>query len=648
MPQIYELNLRDYWNIAIRRKWIIVGSFSLVFFSIFIYTNLQKPLYKASVILRIEPTLLPSTIVFPSRNVVFPTGQKLDSYEKQITGRTVLEKTARELGWITDNMSLGKQNEVITDIREELNVNKLDRGSMLRLTVVSGNPNRAAILANKVATVFKKLNVEEKNQLAHNVRVFIENTLKEVEVKLKEQEKRSRALTTRGVVGSGKSVIDQIHKLERDRMGLLKKFTKLHPDVMKLDYEINELKDELKKLPKEEFEYGILQRDIHTNESLYSTLKQKLYEARIREAEKIDNVLLISPAIAPRWPYYPKKGKNYSVALALGLVIGTSMALIIEHLDTSIGRVDDVESFIKAAVLGVIPYCSDKPVSSRGAEEKWMRIFRGKKSTIKQESRLFIFDKKKYQALFMEAFRILSVNLQVVFGKSEKIKNKVLMITSCNPEEGKSMIVSHLGIVLSQLGYRVLIIDTDTRRASIHKIFGLQKKEHGFTDILMGRITPDAAVRTATDLMLGALSVDKIVDKPWLDSLNIITSGSVASNVITLFNSDKMAETLNYFKSRYDVVLVDSSPILAVSEPSVLLPRTDGVLLVYRAGSTSRLALRRAKTQIESVKGRGGLSGVILNNVTPEIGLDTYYYYSRKYYTNEDESSKKERGNGYV
>ena len=248
----------------------------------------------------------------------------------------------------------------------------------------------------------------------------------------------------------------------------------------------------------------------------------------------------------------------------------------------------------------------------------------------------------------MEAFRILSVNLQVVFGKSEKIKNKVLMITSCNPEEGKSMIVSHLGIVLSQLGYRVLIIDTDTRRASIHKIFGLQKKEHGFTDILMGRITPDAAVRTATDLMLGALSVDKIVDKPWLDSLNIITSGSVASNVITLFNSDKMAETLNYFKSRYDVVLVDSSPILAVSEPSVLLPRTDGVLLVYRAGSTSRLALRRAKTQIESVKGRGGLSGVILNNVTPEIGLDTYYYYSRKYYTNEDESSKKERGNGYV
>jgi len=310
--------------------------------------------------------------------------------------------------------------------------------------------------------------------------------------------------------------------------------------------------------------------------------------------------------------------------------------------------VDDIESFIKVAVLGVIPYCTENPAPPDKTEKKWPGIFRKKKARAKQELQLLMLDKKKHTTLFLEAFRILSVNLQVVFGKSERIRNKILMITSCNPEEGKSMVTSNLGIILSQLGYRVLLIDTDTRRASIHKIFGLKKKENGFTDVLMGKITPDAAVRTATDLMLGALSVDKIVGKPWLDNLNIVTSGSTASNIITLFNSEKMVETLNYFKNKYDIVLIDSSPVLAVSEPSFLLPKTDGVLLVYRAGSTSRLALRRAKIQIESVKGKDALSGVILNNVTPEIGLDTYYYYSRKYYASEDESPSKERGGGHV
>ena len=80
---------------------------------------------------------------------------------------------------------------------------------------------------------------------------------------------------------------------------------------------------------------------------------------------------------------------------------------------------------------------------------------------------------------------------------------------------------------------------------------------------------------------------------------------------------------------------MDTSPVLAVSEPSILMPKVDGVILVYKAGSTSRLALRRAKIQIESVKGPGSLSGIILNNVMPEVGVNTYYYYNRRYYGEE-------------
>ena len=259
------------------------------------------------------------------------------------------------------------------------------------------------------------------------------------------------------------------------------------------------------------------------------------------------------------------------------------------------------------------------------------------KKEIKCEVLISALDQSS-RSIFLEAFRILSVNIQVLFGKGEKIKNKAILITSCNPEEGKSVIASNLSVILSQMGYRTLIVDADSRRANIHKVFGLKNKENGLLDILTGKITFDAAVRTATDLMLGTTEAEKIINRPWLNNLNILTAGAVFPNPINLFNSEKMDALLEYFKKRYDVILIDTSPILAVSEPSILIPKMDGVLLVYKAGSTSRLALRRAKIQIESVKGPGALSGVILNNVMPEVGMDTYYYYYRRYYGEKEKT----------
>jgi len=220
------------------------------------------------------------------------------------------------------------------------------------------------------------------------------------------------------------------------------------------------------------------------------------------------------------------------------------------------------------------------------------------------------------------------------------------MITSCKPEEGKTVVTSTAGIIMAQMGLKVLIVDGDVRRAHIHKSFGLRTKEQGLTELLTGKVSPDAAIKTATDMMLGDTSIDHILSRPWLNNLNIVTSGAAYPNIITLFNSHKLEEVLAYYKARYDIILIDTSPILAVSEPSLLLPRTDGVLLVYRAGFTSRLALRRAKIQIEGIKGKGGVSGVVLNNVTPELGMDTYYYYNKRYYSEDDKKGRSGRQKG--
>jgi tyrosine-protein kinase Etk/Wzc len=653
MEQAYELNLRDYRVIFLKRRWVILTVFFAVFFSIFTYTALQVPIYSASVLIKVEPSLtFPSQIVFPT-SLSFARPFELSDYAKQIVGKPILEEAAQDLGWIKDNSSPQEKNRVIAEISGKVSAMEIEKSNMIRLSAQFGDPERAADIVNKIAEVFKKVNAEQKNEQARNVRIFIEQRLAEVSTQLKEQDERLRTLTMQGAVGTGVNIVQQIYELERKLKDLTARFTERHPDVVNLKGQIERLKQELKNMPKEEFEYGILKRDIAINESLYTSLKQKLQESLIKEAEKVDNIILVNPAITPRQPFYPNKTKNYSFAIMLGLILGATTALMSEHMDTSIGRVDDIESFIKVNVVGIIPYYHEKPKEEEHKKPKSPRAFFKRPQKPEEVSKPFsiLVLERDGRSLFAEAFRILGVNIQVLFGKGGRIKNKIVMVTSCRPEEGKTSIISNLGVTMAQMGYKALVIDADTRRANVHKIFGLKDKENGLTDILTGKINPDEAIRTATDLMLGvACGIDEIVDKPWLNNLNLITAGSVFPNPITLFNSSKMDEVMNYFRDKYDLVLVDASPILAVSEPSILVPKVDGILLVYKAGATSRIALRRAKLQIESTKGRGSLSGIILNNVTPEIGMDAYYYgyYSKKYYGEKPKSSQIKEGSDNV
>jgi Mrp family chromosome partitioning ATPase/uncharacterized protein involved in exopolysaccharide biosynthesis len=661
--QLYELNIRDYWNIFLKRKLLIIISFMVVFSSIFTYTSFQTPIYTATVLIKIDQNLNIPEIIFPS-NMRYRMGGEaevnLADYTKQIISRPVLETAARNLGLIKDGMPGREKNDVVSAISAEVEATEIEKTNMIRLQVSSKDPQAAADLANKIAEAFKKLNMEQKNQQAYNVRAFIEKTLEDVSKNLRDQDERLRNLTMRGAVGSGVNIVTQIYELEKKREDLLTKFTEKHPDVVQLDQQIMELKEALKSLPKEEFEYGILKRDITINEALYTNLKQKLPEAQIKEAEKIDNVLIVNPAIAPRHPSYPDKKRNYTAAVVLGLVLGVAMALVTENIDTSIGRVEDIENFIKVSVIGVIPFCSRKDEDVHGKKgwrgnlsRSFARFFKGglfgkekSRKEIKCEVLISALDQSS-RSIFLEAFRILSVNIQVLFGKGEKIKNKAILITSCNPEEGKSIVSCNLAMIMAQMGYKTLLIDADSRRANVHKIFGIKTKEGGLLDILTGKSEFDAVVRTATDIMLGTTDSDKVIDRPWMNNLNILTAGSVFPNPANLFNSEKMDELLNYFKKRYDLVIIDTSPVLAVSEPSILMPKVDGVLLVYKAGSTSRLALRRAKIQIESVKGPGSLSGIILNNVMPEVGVNTYYYYyNKRYYGygDDEEADPKVKG----
>lgn len=623
--------------------------------SVFIYTSLQTPIYQATALLKVDRSTRPSEIMYPGREFVWGGFDQFEiqDYIKQILSGPVGETALRELGWIKEGMTREEVEKLVSDMYAGVSANEVENSNMIRLSLAYQDPEKAAVLVNKRAEVFIKMVAEQKNQQTRNVRIFIEKTLNEVSAKLKEEEDRLRVLTTQGATGAGVNIVQQIAELEKKLSDLSGSYTDKHPSIVTLKEEIGLLREKVRNLPKEEFEYGILKRDISINEGLYTSLKQQLQEAQIKEAEEINNIILVNPAFVPQSPVYPDKVKNYLVGIILGIILGVTTALVTEHMDTSVGKVEDIENVIKANVVGVIPYCNEQFKGEEKKERKGFGIF-FKKAIQPQAPKpgvIFELDRSTGNSLFLEAFRLLCVNLQVLFGREGRVKNKIIMITSCKPEEGKTLVVSTLGMTMAQMGHKVLIIDADIRRPRVHKVFGLKERENGLTEVLTGKINPEAAVRTATDIMLGAANIDKIIDKPWINNLNIITAGSSLHSDISIFNSIRLDEVLSHFRNLYDIVLLDTSPILAVSEPSILLSKTDGVLLVYRSGFASRLALRRAKVQIESIKGKGSLSGVIINNVKPQISMGADYYYDNKYYGKEEKERlglKKEAGSQNV
>lgn len=333
---------------------------------------------------------------------------------------------------------------------------------------------------------------------------------------------------------------------------------------------------------------------------------------------------------------------KYLTGFILGIIFGVSIGLVFEHLDTSIGRIEDLESITKISVIGVIPYYIEK---GKEIKERFRKrgIFSRRRVTRQDRARRLqqqLIIRHRETSIFTEAFRILGANIQVVFGENGKIKRKAILITSSNPDEGKTNVAANLSVILAQMGYKTILVDLDLRRSAVHKMFGLDSKEKGVTDILTGEISLESAVRTVTDLLLGEMGHDELLKLPWIDNLHLLTAGTTFPNSPYLLNTERMDNLLKVLREKYDVVIMDSSPVLAVGDTSIIISKIDGVILVYRAGATSRLALRRAKTQAESVKGKGAIKGIVLNNVTPEVSMDTYYYYyRRKYYAYKEKES---------
>ncbi len=412
----------------------------------------------------------------------------------------------------------------------------------------------------------------------------------------------------------------KIHNVRSEMLReLSSKHRSLDDQQAVLDRQIERYRGRYLDFPQAAIRLARLEREVKVNVDLYATLRTKQQELLVKSAERIEEVSIIAPAVASTIPINaPKNQLNLLVGTVMGVFLGVVLAFTRESFDTSIGTIEGIEEFLKVPVLGVIAQFDEKKLREIAAQTLPSNT---SPAAIEMFSKLpCLIDPT---SILAEHLRSLRTNIQFA-NMDQRVKS--IVISSVGLGEGKSTTVLNLAVTLAQEGQRVLLIDADLRKPTIHKRLGL-KRGPGLAEALI-EVTPwKSTVRTVTDLMLGPLGVDTVMNSPGLDNLHIMTSGTMSKNPAECLNLKRVSALIADIQQDYDVVLFDTPPILPVTDAVTVSSCVDGTILIYQVGRIGRSALKRAKFLLDHAK--ANVLGVVLTNVnaeiTPEYGYLEYH-----------------------
>ena len=393
-----------------------------------------------------------------------------------------------------------------------------------------------------------------------------------------------------------------------------------------LTRQMADLMQKNREVPAIELSLARLQRDAKVNDDLLTLLKTKHQEALIKEAEGVEEVALVRPATEPTAPVGSDTLNTLMVGALLGLMVGLVLAFLRETLDTSIGTIEDVESYLDVKVLGIVPHIDARETMERLLERRPALANMDPEALQSHSLLITHFDPKSPVA---EAYRTLRTNIQ--FQRMER-GGKLLVVTSPTLQEGKTTTIVNLALTMAQSGQKTLLVGANMRRPSIHRFFGIPR-EPGLSDILVGNAQWQDCVRGVADILMGRFEMEDIMASPGLDNLHIIEAGPIPANPSELLSTAAMRDFLRAVSTEYDIVLIDTPPILPVTDSAIVAGQVDGVLLVYQAGKVGRLVLKRAKAHLESARAK--VWGIVLNDLQTEISGYTYTHYYTHYYGEE-------------
>jgi succinoglycan biosynthesis transport protein ExoP len=377
-------------------------------------------------------------------------------------------------------------------------------------------------------------------------------------------------------------------KIRGQYMAALQRENMLHDALEKQKQEANKLNESA-------IQYSILKRDVESYRQLYEGLMEKMKEAGVSAGLKSNNFRIVDVARVPTAPVEPNIPRNLGFGFVLGLSSGVGLAFLLEGLDNTVRTTEQAQIISGFAPLGMIP------LGSRASREGGARTKRLVIASSKEAVELVT--QVRPQSQMAESYRALRTSLLL---SNLGAPPKVIMITSALPQEGKTTTSINCAVVLAQKGIRVLLIDADLRRPSIHKTLGMGPRS-GLSNVLTGSATlEDAITRSSV-----------------LPNLSVLAAGTPPPNPAELLASTNMRDVLNELRGQYDHIVIDTPPTLSVTDAVVLSPRADAVVLVIRSAQTTKQALRRSKEVLMQVSAK--VAGVLLNAV--DLSSPDYYYY---------------------
>jgi len=361
-------------------------------------------------------------------------------------------------------------------------------------------------------------------------------------------------------------------------------------------------------LPRTESMEEQLVRQVDANRTLADRLSEEYQKARMAEVVEAGQVDIVDSASVPYAPIGDMRSLKLLLGLAMGLVIGGGAAMLIDGANARVRRRADLEDELRVPVLSIIPKI-EAPAVRGELGRRLAATLRGPRAKNDAQASMPRYAPTvPMSPAGSEAFRLLRSSLKWSQGEGS---SHTLVVTSAMAQEGKTTTSTNLAAAFALEGQRVLLIDCDLRRTRLHRAFRVPRHP-GLVQVLRGLLTPAAAIRST-----------------FIAGLYFLPAGGDAETAADLLGSDRMRSVLEELSGFFTVIVLDTPPVLAVADAVTLAPLTDGVLLVVRAGSTDRRAVRQTLQQLTSVG--AGVVGAVLNDSSGEVRSYEEYYYSEDY-----------------